>query len=123
MWEHKHGWDESKHSKVYLVVVHGAFAVVMAALLALGFGYLVMLLWNAVLPAVSAVHHITYWQSVGLLLLARILVGGFGRHGHGHGHGSRQRREAWRDYEAWWRETGRQSFDDFSQERGGGKSE
>lgn len=36
-----------------------------------------MWLWNAILPSLLHVNTITYWQSVGLLLLCRILFGGF----------------------------------------------
>jgi hypothetical protein len=48
----------------------------------------VMLLWNAVLPlAVTGVHTITFWQAMGILVLSRILFGGFkGWHDHGHPH-------------------------------------
>ena len=48
-----------------------------------------MLLWNAILP--SAVHagEISFWQAVGLLLLSRILVGGFGGKRFGGAHGFR----------------------------------
>lgn len=38
---------------------------------------IVMLLWNAILPEVIHVSTITYWQSLGLLVLSRILFGGF----------------------------------------------
>jgi hypothetical protein len=46
------------------------------------FGAVVMLLWNALLPPLLNVGVIGYWQAVGLLILARILFGGFhcGRH-------------------------------------------
>ncbi len=37
----------------------------------------VMWLWNAILPSLLHTSTITYWQSVGLLLLCRILFGGF----------------------------------------------
>ena len=40
-------------------------------------GGAVMLLWNAILPDLLQANHITYWQSVGLLVLCRILFGGF----------------------------------------------
>jgi hypothetical protein len=43
------------------------------------FGWIVMLLWNAILPQVTSVKELSYWQAVGLLVLSRILVGGFGR--------------------------------------------
>jgi Ca2+/H+ antiporter, TMEM165/GDT1 family len=50
------------------------------------FGAVVMLLWNSILPQVTPAGVISYWQAVGLLVLARILFGGFhfGRH-HRHG--------------------------------------
>lgn len=43
----------------------------------------VMLLWNAVVPYVlPATHPIGYWQALALLLLCRLLFGGF--HGRAH---------------------------------------
>ena len=45
---------------------------------------LVMLLWNWLLPAVfDGVHRIDYLQAVGILLLSKILFGGF-RHSRWH---------------------------------------
>lgn len=52
-------------------------------------GYVVMLLWNWLLPPLFAWHTITFWQAVGLLALCRILFSGFGMHGSP---GSRMRR-------------------------------
>jgi Ca2+/H+ antiporter, TMEM165/GDT1 family len=46
-------------------------------LAALAVGGVVMLLWNAVLPSLVGVKEIGYWQSVGLLILCRILFGSF----------------------------------------------
>lgn len=43
----------------------------------LAFGLLVMGLWNAILPAVLGVKTITYLQALGILLLSKILFGGF----------------------------------------------
>jgi hypothetical protein len=37
----------------------------------------VMLLWNAILPPLLQVNKISYGQSIGLLILCRILFGGF----------------------------------------------
>ncbi len=55
------------------------------------FGWVVMLLWNALLPAVLGVGTITFWQALGILVLSKILFGGFsGAHGrhksHHHDH-------------------------------------
>jgi hypothetical protein len=55
----------------------------LAPLLFFGITAIVMLLWNAVLPDLLQVKRISYWQSAGLLLLCRILFGGFGFRGPG----------------------------------------
>lgn len=38
----------------------------------------VMLLWNAILPELLGLKHITFWQAAGLLVLCKILFGGYG---------------------------------------------
>lgn len=43
----------------------------------LAIGWLVMFLWNSILPEVTSVKRLTYWQAVGLLLLSKILFGSF----------------------------------------------
>jgi hypothetical protein len=49
------------------------------------FGSLVMFLWNSILPVVFGISAITFWQALGILVLSKILIGGF--HGHrGHHH-------------------------------------
>lgn len=58
------------------------------------FGSLVMLLWNALLPEVLGVHTITFWQALGILVLSKILFGGF-RGGHGGHHGHHGYHHAW----------------------------
>ncbi len=37
----------------------------------------VMLLWNLILPDVLGLKALSYWQALGLLVLSRILFGGF----------------------------------------------
>ncbi|SMC44023.1 hypothetical protein [Moheibacter sediminis] len=38
---------------------------------------IVMWLWNSILPEVVGVKEITYWQAMGILVLSKILFGGF----------------------------------------------
>ena len=53
------------------------FMIIIPAILLLGL--VVMLLWNAILPGVTHVTSINYFQALGILLLSKILFGGFGR--------------------------------------------
>lgn len=53
------------------------FFIIVAALFIAVLGGVVMLLWNNILAEVTAVQPLSYWQAVGLLLLARILFGSF----------------------------------------------
>lgn len=45
------------------------------------FGAIVMGLWNAILPEIIGVKTITFGQALGILVLSKILFGGFGRGG------------------------------------------
>jgi hypothetical protein len=70
------------------VAVFGVLAVTI-------FGFLVMSLWNWLAPAVFGLHVITFWQALGLLVLSKILFGGFrGRPGIG-GHWRSRMKERW----------------------------
>lgn len=42
---------------------------------------IVMLLWNAILPEVTGFKPLNLWQAAGLLVLSKILFGGFRRRG------------------------------------------
>jgi len=47
------------------------------------FGYVVMSLWNGILSPVLGVQTLSFWQALGILILSKILFGGF-RGGHSH---------------------------------------
>ena len=67
--------------KVLLIIVCFAGGVLL-------FGAIVMGLWNAILPDVLGVKAISFVQALGILLLSKILFGGFGGRG---GWGNRRR--------------------------------
>lgn len=67
--------------------------------------YVVMRLWNWLVPEIFGLHSISWLQALGLLLLSKILLGGFHRHGGGPGAWKRQawKRKEWkRRMEARW---------------------
>ena len=57
-------------------------------------GWLVMSLWNWLMPAIFGLTAITFIQALGLLVLSRILFGGF-RGGRGGYYGRHRRHERW----------------------------
>lgn len=46
-------------------------------------GWVVMQLWNWLLPTLFGWPQVTFWQALGILALSRILFGGFGGHSSG----------------------------------------
>jgi hypothetical protein len=59
----------------------------------IGFGFVVMALWNYTMPAIFHLPTITYWQAVCLLILSRIFFGS--GHGPGHHRNPAHLREKW----------------------------
>ena len=73
-----------------------ALKIAAFAIVAIGvFGFVVMALWNWLAPAVFGGHTITFWQAVGILILSKILFGGFRGHPGHRGHWKRRLWERW----------------------------
>ncbi len=51
--------------------------VILAALFVGVFSFVLMSLWNWLMPALFGWRLITYWQALGILVLSKILFGGF----------------------------------------------
>ena len=72
--------------KAVMILVFGTAFVML-------FTFIVMSLWNAILPAVLGVKIITFWQALGILVLSKILFGGFGGWHHKKEHMKHQWRQ------------------------------
>jgi hypothetical protein len=70
--------------KIGILVVVGVAAL----------GWVVMALWNWLLPTLFGIKEIGYLQAMGVLLLSKILFGGFRGHCGGHGKWHKQRLES-----------------------------
>ncbi len=80
-----------KAQRVKRVLKIGVIGVMAIAV----FGLAVMTLWNWLVPAVFGLRAITFWQALGILILSKILFGGFrGKSGHG-GPWGRRMSERW----------------------------
>ena len=70
------------------------FAIFGVAFIAI-FSFVVMWLWNWLMPALFAWHPITFWQALGVLILSKILFGGFRGHPGAPWHWRRRMFERW----------------------------
>lgn len=117
---HLHGSPARKVVKVTALVIMG---IVGAAALAIVFGLVIQWLWNELMPAIFGLPEVSYWQAVGLVVLAHILFGG--HHHSSNGHSSKKKmvcKEAepegdsaqysmeWSSFREFWRDSGREAF-------------
>jgi hypothetical protein len=110
-----------------------------AVLFAFVFGLVVRVLWNWLMPAIFGLGKITFWQAFGIVLLARLLFGGFGhshkdhdRHFESHFQdrvkrfvrSDEGRKEdapvpgncrRWRHFRQYWQDEGRAAFESYVQ--------
>ena len=68
--------------------------IAIAAFIWIG-GEVVMHLWNWLLPMLFGWRQVTFWQALGLLVLSRVLFGGWGHHGHDRSKFGRRMGEKW----------------------------
>ena len=80
--------------------LHVLKVLVIVAVAVTVFSFVTMHLWNWLMPAVFGFHAISWTQAIGLLVLSKILFGGFGR-----GRGCHGGRRGWkRDIAERWME-------------------
>ena len=81
-------------SMVRRIVMIPVFLLVFVIVLAL-MGWIVMSLWNYLLPALFGWKLIGFWQAVGLIVLCKLLFGGFRGPRGGRAHWRGRMRERW----------------------------
>ena len=72
-----------RHSKKHWLVKAPLFLVIGAAA-AVGFTFVTMTLWNTLMPELFSLKSLTFWQTLGLLVLSWLFFGRFRGFGHGH---------------------------------------
>jgi uncharacterized membrane protein len=81
--------------KVKKMILIAPFAIVGIAFFIFLGGWIVMHLWNWLMPALFGWHIITFWQAFGLLFLCRILFGGVSGRGWHNSRSGRRMRDGW----------------------------
>jgi hypothetical protein len=93
-WDSDSWWEErSLPEKVLLGIGFGILGIGALFL----FGWIVMLLWNWLMPEIFGLKQVTYWQAWGLLILSCILLKSWGSLG-GSRSGDRKRKRHLRRY-------------------------
>ena len=67
------------------------------------FTFVVMWLWNWLVPEVFNGPLLSYWQTLGLLVLSKILFSGIGKGSSGHGHHKRHDHKCRPEYRDKWK--------------------
>ena len=77
--------------RIFAIIGMALGGVIIAAGMALILGFVVMWLWNWLMPTIFGLTKITFWQAWGLVVLSHILFKSFPHHNH-HGHDDRWKR-------------------------------
>lgn len=106
------------------VIIAGTVIVIAFLITAfiLLFGYVIMLLWNWLMPEIFGLTTITFWQAIGLGLLSKLLLGGFGGDKDGKrsdkcnskkGKTSKSDFSKWKYYDKFWEEQGEEAYNEY----------
>jgi hypothetical protein len=105
---------------------YGIGGALLIGLLGLLFGYVVMWLWNWLMPELFGLGEIAFWQAVGLVILTRLLFGGIKMGDHDKGHHSTktwrdkcgdEKKRHWRHYDQFWKDEGKEAFEKYVRAR------
>ena len=121
--EHITSTIEEKVKYYVKKVVKILFITLLGIAVAFLFGYIVMQLWNWLMPDLFGLQKIGYWKALGVLLFAKILFGFGGGGGHNKKNTSKkksffkndcwnERRDfsKWKHYDEFWEAEGEQAY-------------
>lgn len=118
---------ESKTTEYVSKGVKVFFFILLGIGIAFLVGYVVMRLWNWLMPELFDLPTVTYWQAVGVLVLAKIIFGFGGGDGPSGNKKSKKsprmgscnplRRDfsEWKHYDEFWKEEGEQAYNKYVQ--------
>jgi len=76
-------------------ILRGVKIAMLVLVVGTALSFVILSLWNWLMPALFGLHRIGFWQALGLLLLAKILFGGFRGPRGGHLHWRGRMMERW----------------------------
>jgi hypothetical protein len=130
MSDHNGNWKSAP--RWVRIVVYSILGVIGAAALGVLFGLIIMWLWNWLMPMLFGLKTITYWEGVGIFILAKILFGSIGSSG-GESKKSKDKKERrihvkiGKDekaeagdeerYDEWWETEGKKAFEEYAKDK------
>ncbi len=102
--------------EIVALVILGIIGITGLAIL---FGFVILWLWNWLMPELFGLPTITYWQGVGLFILFKILLGGCSSSGSSkkcrddRKHDSKSKFSKWRYYDKFWKEEGDELYSQY----------
>lgn len=125
--EHRIKGKTENFFKGFFKVLIGGIIVITLVLL---FGYITMQLWNWLMPEIFGLGAINYWQALGIIVLAKILFGGFGDHKSKrsskkandrcrtrYNKGLKSDFSNWKYYDKFWEDQGEKAFQEYVKEK------
>ena len=129
--EHKKEFEKAVEKKVENTVkkvIKVIAMVILGILVFLLANYLLMRLWNWLMPDLFGVGTVSYWQALGIFVLAKLLFGFGGGGGKSKGGSHKKKRRSsnkcgswrrdfdeWKHYDQFWKEEGEEAFKAYVQ--------
>lgn len=110
---------------VLAVAIVIALAIAIISIVVFAVGFLLQWLWNNLIPMIFNLPEITYWQAVGLFILAQLFLGDGikieteGKTNHKKIRKDQKRPEVMvgqldeQDYRVWWNKEGKRAFEEY----------
>ncbi|TNJ45718.1 hypothetical protein KFZ70_10450 [Tamlana fucoidanivorans] len=101
------------------MIIFGAITITGLAIL---FAFVIMWLWNWLMPELFHLATITFWQAAGIFILSKILIGGcngFGSKSESSSNDSECEKEfkskfsKWKYYDQFWKEEGNEAYEAY----------
>ncbi len=115
-----HKFRKKSPIEIVGMIIFGAIAITGLVIL---FGFVIMWLWNWLMPEIFGLTTLTYWQAVGLFILLKILLGGCGSSGSSKKSSKDSNNKCktesktdfskWKYYDQFWKDEGDQYYKEY----------
>lgn len=114
----KHKFRGKSPGEIIGMIIFGAIFISGLAIL---FGYIIMWLWNWLMPMIFGLPTLTFWQAAGVFILSKILLGGcnFGNDSSKKKSKSKNDKACkaefskWKYYDDFWKEEGNKAYEAY----------